>query len=136
MSHRSETSPSDVLNEINRAFTAADIDGMLRFYDESSVFESVSVGEVVRGKDAFRARTAAVFAAHRDMDIEMRWMLESDDEFAGEMIFAATNCDSRERLFVPIMFRQRYLNGLIVEEREYFGELTRGPVPCLGDGSG
>ncbi len=105
-----------------------------RLYAEDAVLFHPLSPEPLRGREAIRASDQILFEAFPDVAVEVRSVLGTEEQCAGEVVIRGTNTGPLDlgdgpmeptgrRVAVPAVWWVVLRDGLIVEERDYMDAL-------------
>jgi steroid delta-isomerase-like uncharacterized protein len=86
-----ERASIEVIESMNRAFNAHDVDGTAKHYKESAVYSYMPDPEDHRGRKAISAALGQYFAMSSDLKASHDWIWAADDYVAARTVHSGTN---------------------------------------------
>jgi steroid delta-isomerase-like uncharacterized protein len=131
----SESVAAANLREVLDALSAHDLDRVSAVVDENFEFVDVGGGEVMHGREAWRAFCAVFVTAFPDLTQEVRLLVDAGEHAFAEVVARGTHtgplatpdgeiAPTGRTIEVPFCVVMRARNGVLVDGREYYDAAT------------
>jgi steroid delta-isomerase-like uncharacterized protein len=121
------TSNDNLLKQLIETENSHDVEKVLTFLTDDIVFEDVTFGGVVEGKDAFKQVYSTFITAAPDFKLEPKSWVTDDKSFAIEMVYSGTQKGdfpglpaTGKRFSIRMCSFGEFENGKIKGRRDYW----------------
>jgi len=131
----SESAAAANLREVLEALSAHDLDRVSAVVDENFEFADVGGGEVMHGRDEWRAFCGVFVTAFPDLTQDVRLLVDAGEYAFAEVVARGTHtgplatpdgeiAPTGRTIEIPFCVVMRAGDGLLVEGREYYDAAT------------